>query len=259
MIQHLRYSPSFALLLLSLPAASSAAEELWLFDNVERIGGFDVQVEGEPRLIDGPAGAAMQFDGVNDSMLVQGRALVGAPVFTIEAIFRPDGGAVEQRFLHIATTDPLTGLDTRPGPHGDPNPRFMFEVRIRGDHWYLDCFVKSEAGARALAPSNKLHALGRWYAVAQSYDGKTYRAYVDGVLEAEADVPFSPHGRGRVRVGARMNRIDHFKGAIAQARFTDRELPSEQLLRVPDARESPVMHEKFEQSRSGPDRAEPSR
>lgn len=220
--------------LLSISSAAASAEQtVWVLDNLHRIGGFEVRPAGDPRVVAGPAGKALQFDGVDDSVLIEGRPLVGAKAFTIEALFRPDGGRAEQRFMHISETDPTTGLDAVPGSRGDPNARFMFEVRVVGNEWYIDGFVKSAAGSRALAPSDKLHPLGRWYAVAQTYDGTMYRVYVNGALEAEAPVAFSPHGPGRVRIGARMNQIDYFKGAIAKARFTDEALPPHQLLQAP--------------------------
>jgi len=227
----IRCERSLATLLAALACGGTSAEQVvWQFDNVERIGGLPTDVEGEPQLVDSPIGKALRFDGVDDSLFVDGRPLVGAATFTIEVIFRPDGGAFEQRFMHIAETDPSTGLDTNPSGTGDSNSRFMFEVRVVGQSWYLDCFVKSRAGGKALIFEDRLHPLGRWYAVAQTYDGKLYRAYVDGILEGEAEVPFVPHGTGHVRVGARMNRISHFKGAIAKARFTDRALSPDELL-----------------------------
>jgi hypothetical protein len=135
--------------------------------------------------------------------------------------------------MHIAETDPATGLDTQPaGPEGDPNGRMMFEIRVDGGNWYLDTFIKSKAGNKPLILPARKHPLRRWYAVAQSYDGATYRSYVDGVLEGEAVVPFLAHGPGRVRVGARMNRVNHFQGSIALARFTSHALAPAHLLRA---------------------------
>ena len=228
---HMRWRSSLATFLAVMICGVTSAEQVvWQFDNVERIGGFPIEVEGEPRIVAGPVGKALRFDGEDDSIFIDGRPLVGAATFTIEVIFRPEGGVFEQRFMHIAATDPRTGLDANPSGAGDPNARFMFEVRAVDQNWYLDCFVKSNAGSKALVFDDKLHPLGRWYAVAQSYDGKTYRAYVDGILEGEAEVAFVPHGAGHVRVGARMNRISHFKGAIAKARFTDRALSPDELL-----------------------------
>lgn len=217
---------------LCMASPAQTAQSVWWFDNLSQVGGFRAIAEGGPQIIESPMGKALRFDGEDDSLLIDGRPLIGAQSFTLEAIFKPEGGPFQQRFMHIAETDPETGLDALPTGTNDPNARFMFEIRVVDGSWYLDTFVKSKAGTKTLIFPNKLFPLGRWYAVAQSYDGKTYRAYVDGILLGEADIAFTPHGPGRVRVGARMNRLDYFKGSVAQARFTDRALPAEQLLKA---------------------------
>jgi hypothetical protein len=218
---------------LALVAATDSGTTVWRFDNLKRIGGLPVAVEGDPRVQRGPNGKAVRFDGTDDSVLVEGRPLVGVERFTAEVVFRPEGGPFEQRFMHIAETDPVTGLDTAPAATGgDPNGRLMFEIRVEGDSWYLDTFVKSKAGSKALINPSRKHPLGRWYAVAQTYDGMTYRSYVDGVLEGEANVKFAAHGPGRVRVGARMNQVNHFRGSVALARFTARALEPSELLQA---------------------------
>lgn len=115
----------------------------------------------------------------------------------------------------------------------DGNGRFMFEIRVKDGNWYLDTFVNSKGGSQALIDPAKLHPLSRWYAVAQTYDGHVYRAYVDGVLQGEVVVPrFVPHGPGHVMVGTRMNHVNYFHGAVAQARFTDRALAPGQFLKA---------------------------
>ena len=215
------------------PLSADPGQTVWRFDNLRRIGGAAVEVEGAPRVERGPNGRALRFDGDDDSVLIQGRPLVGVAHFTAEVVFRPDGGPFEQRFMHIAETDPATGLDTQPSPGaGDPNGRMMFEIRVEGDSWYLDTFLNSKAGNTPLIDPARKHPLGRWYAVAQTYDGTTYRNYVDGVLEGEATVGFAPHGPGRVRVGARMNEVSHFRGSIARARFSDEALAPAAMLKA---------------------------
>ena len=88
-------------------------------------------------------------------------------------------------------------------------------------------------GSQALIDPTKLHPLNRWYAVAQTFDGHAYRAYVDGVLQGEAVVAnFVPHGPGRVMVGTRMNHVNYFHGAVALARFTDRALAPAQFVKA---------------------------
>ena len=221
--------------ILALGASDCWAQEqtLWKFNNLSQIGGLTPKVEGSPRLVDSPVGKAVQFNGTDTGLFFPGRPLVGAKSFTIEAIFRPEGGEFEQRWMHIAETDPKTGLDANPGGTSDPNPRFMFEIRVVKDQWYLDAFVNSKSGSKALIFPEKLHPIGRWYAVEQTYDGKTYRSYVNGVLEGEGDVAFTPHGPGHMMVGVRMNHVNWFRGSVAQARFTTRSLSPAEFLKVP--------------------------
>ena len=227
-----------ALLGASLISASGAwaqSQVLWKFNNLDRIGGLTPKVEGHPALVDSPVGKAVDFNGVDDALFFPGRPLVGARQFSIEVIFKPEGGAFEQRFMHIAETDPVTGKDTGQASTGgtDNNPRFMFEIRVKDGVWWLDAFVNSKAGSKALIDPMKTHPVGPWYAVEQTYDGKTYRSYVNGVLENEAEVPFTPHGPGHMMVGVRMNHVNYFHGAIAQARFSDHALKPGAFMKVP--------------------------
>ena len=217
----------------SLASAAQAEQSVWRFDNLSHIGDLSPKVEGSPKLVDSPVGKAVQFNGSDTALFFPGRPLVGAKTFTIEAIFRPEGGDLQQRWMHIAETDPATGQDAKPGGTADPNARFMFEVRVVKDQWYLDAFVQSKAGSKALAFPEKLHPINQWYAVEQTYDGKTYRSYVNGVLEGEGDVAFTPHGAGHVMVGVRMNHVNYFKGSVALARFTDKALSPAEFLKVP--------------------------
>ena len=221
-------------LAISTSGAWAQSQTLWKFNNLSKIGGQTPKVEGAPQLVDSPVGKAVQFNGKDTALFFSSRPLVGAKAFTIEAIFRPEGGAFEQRWMHIAETDPKTGMDANPGGTSDPNPRFMFEVRVKDGQWYMDTFVNSAAGSKALIDPNKLHPINQWYTVAQSYDGKTYRSYVNGVLEGEADVAFTPHGAGHMMVGVRINHVNWFTGSVAEARFTDHALKPDEFLKVPE-------------------------
>jgi len=220
---------------LATSASDSWAQDgkVFKFDNLSRIGGMTPKVEGSPQLVDSPVGKAVQFNGKDTGLFFPGRPLVGAKTFTIEAIFRPEGGDFQQRWMHIAETDPKTGLDANPGGTSDPNPRFMFEVRVVDGQWYLDAFVNSASGSKALIDPKKLHPINQWYAVEQTYDGKTYRSYVNGVLENEGEVAFTPHKAGHMMVGVRMNHVNYFKGSVAEARYTDRALKSSEFLKLP--------------------------
>lgn len=188
----------------------------WQFDNLERIGGHPASPEGRPGVITTPAGKAVLFDGVADAVLIANHPLAGAAAFTIEAVFRPDGGGFEQRWLHLAEADPANGEAQ--------SPRTLFEVRVVEDSWYLDAFTTGPGYNLPLAVPEKTFPVGRWYTVQQVCGGGVYRSYVDGALQAEGAIAYTPQGPGRTAAGMRINRVSHFKGAILAARFTPRAL-----------------------------------
>jgi len=85
----------------SLAAADPVQPKVWIFDSIETIGGHPITVVGHPRVIDTPLGKAVHFNGVDDGLLMEVHPLAGAETFTWEAIFRPEGGAAEQRWFHL--------------------------------------------------------------------------------------------------------------------------------------------------------------
>jgi hypothetical protein len=220
----------------ALYAAQSKPRQItWTFDRLDKIGGVATDVEGHPKIIDTPVGKAVEFNGVDESLLIEQHPLAGAETFTFEAIFRPDGGDAQQRWFHLAEIDPKTGLATSiEKTTTEPNARFLFELRVVNENqWYLDAFVNGPGYNRALMFAGKLHPIGQWYHVAQVYDGKMYRSYVNGELQGEAEVAFKPQGPGRASVGVRMNKVNYFKGAVHMARFTPSALTVDQFLKLP--------------------------
>lgn len=210
-------------LLLALLAAQPAGDApvLWTFDRLDRIGGHPVTVLGNPRVVDTPIGKAVEFDGVDDALLVDAHPLAGAAAFTWEAIFRPDGGAREQRWFHLQEA-------------GSQN-RMLFEIRVAGDEWFLDAFAYSRGAEKALINREARHPVGRWYHVAAVYDGTTFSNYVNGVKQGEAPLALAPQGAGRTSIGVRITLVDYFKGAVHASRFTRRALTPGEFLRVPAA------------------------
>ena len=219
----------------TIPGVSQTvpAPVVWTFDRLDRIGGVKTTVEGNPKIVETPFGKAIEFDGVDDGVWIESHPLAGAATFTFEAIFRPDGGVREQRWLHLAERDPKTGLlasADNPTTGQDANARFLFEIRVVENSWYLDALVSGPGYYRALMAKDKLHPVGEWYHVAQTYDGKMFRSYVNGALQGEAQIAFTPQGEGVSSVGTRINRRSYFKGAIRQARFTARALSPDLFL-----------------------------
>jgi hypothetical protein len=214
---------------------STVTQITWDFDNLIRIGGLPVTVAGHPKVISSPVGKAIEFDGTQDSLFIEKHPLAGAETFTWEVIFRPDGGAEAQRWFHLAERDRETGqfVKLTPGtanPTQDSNPRLLFELRVvNGNRWYLDAFTNG----RTLMFPDKLHPIGQWYHVAQVYEGKMYRSYVNGELQGEAALVYAPQGEGAASIGARMNKVNYFHGAVAKARFTFKALTPAEFMTLP--------------------------
>lgn len=209
------------------PAVARSRAEIWTFDNLKRIGGLDVRVEGAPRMIRSPLGGAVEFDGVDDVLFLDKHPLAGAARFTFEALFRPDGGAFEQRWFHLESGEATD-------PTAKTGSRMLFEIRVEGGEWYLDTFVLGPGYRQPLIVPEKCFPVGRWHHVAQSYDGSMYRAYVNGALQAEAALAFTPQAPGRASVGMRMNRVSPFRGAVRQAAFSREALaPGQFVLPTP--------------------------
>jgi alpha/beta superfamily hydrolase len=194
---------------------------LWTFDRLDRIGGHQTTVEGNPKVIDSPVGKAVEFDGVDDALFVEAHPLAGAKAFTWEAIFRPDGGEQAQRWFHLQET-------------GSEN-RMLFELRVLNGRWYFDSYLHSGESQKALIDQNKLHNILAWYHVAAVYDGREFRNYVNGVQEGAAEMSFTPQGAGRASVGIRINKMYPFRGAVHAARFTPRALAPGEFMKLAGA------------------------
>ncbi len=191
--------------------AAVPPQKIWKFDSVTAIAGNPAAVLGHPKVIATPEGKAVQFNGVDDALFLKVHPLAGAETWTWEVVFRPEtGGKPEQRFFHFQE-------------EGSDN-RMLFEIRVIGDQWCLDSFVKGGAESKALMDRSKLHPLDKWYHAATVYDGHELRNYVDGVLEGSAAVKLLPQTAGGASVGVRYTKVDYFKGSVLRARMTPRPL-----------------------------------
>lgn len=211
---------------IAAPSLGLPSVRTWTFDSLESVGGQRLTLEGRPRLIAAPGGKAILFDGVGDAVFINEHPLAGAQTFTAEAIFRPDGGAFEQRWLH------LESAETPAVAPGKGATRMLFEIRVVESRWYLDAFMTGPGYKQAMMVPSKLFPVGRWHHVAQTYDGQTYRSFVDGELQMEVATAFTPQASGKSSIGTRLNRVAHFNGAVREARFTHQALSPAQFTRL---------------------------
>ena len=199
------------------PPPQTTTPVTWKINRPDKIGGQRAERLGEPQVVNTPDGHAVLFDGVDDGLVVKTNPLAGATAFTLEAVFRPDaGGTFEQRWFHLQ--EELN------------DNRVLLEIRLTGDQWFLDTFIKSGDNKLTLFSENFKHKTGEWYHVALTFDGVTMRHFVDGQEELSGPLTIQPLGRGSTSIGVRMNRVFWFKGAVRKARFTPRALSPQEFM-----------------------------
>lgn len=186
------------------------------------IGGFPASSIGDPEFIATPYGKAVIFDGDGDRILIDHNPLGDATEFTIEIIFKPNKSFPdnwEPRFFHIEAPD-------------NPNRRITIELRLNdSDEWYLDTYIKSELSQYALIDETLVHPVNQWAHAAITYSNRQFSAYVNGKMELSAEVDYLPiAANGQTSIGARMNQVHWFNGAILLVRITPKVLQPKDFL-----------------------------
>jgi hypothetical protein len=205
-------------------AASPAAPApvVWKLDNLEKIGGQKLTLEGAPKVVRDASGmAALKFNGKDDGIIVPVNPLAGLKQFTIEILFSPDAdGGEAQRFFHTADNE---------------DRRALIELRLnKTGGWWLDTFLASDGNRLPLIDPAKVHRAGRWHWAALRYDGKRASHFVNGEKEREGEIALTPMSTGQTSLGVRLNRVYWFKGAIREVRFHPLALDAAALQRVRD-------------------------
>lgn len=133
---------------------------------------------------------ALALDGVDDHAKADGVPAFGLSTFTIEAWVRRDGdgvtyttGAGGLRLVPIAGK----GLGEGDGSNIDCNYGFGFWGDVLGAD-----FEDMATGANHPVFGKTAIARGEWHHVAATYDGTTWRLYLDGELDGEAAANATP-------------------------------------------------------------------
>ncbi len=178
----------------------------------------EVSISGNPeRVSDAVMGEVVLFDGVDDAVFINTNPLEGLTRFTVEIIFRQDGGgSMEPRFFHIGHAK------------GD---RMLLETRLTDDgQWHLDSFLRSGEAYQVLIDPQQNHPVGEWAHVALVLEDGHMRHYVNGKQELAGQLEFNPIIGGSMSLGVRLGLRHWFKGAIHSIRVTPEALKVESFL-----------------------------
>lgn len=183
----------------------------WEINSLTEIGGNSTTLFGAPVLITTGADKAIEFDGKDDGIIVNGNPLKQAVEFTVEVIFKPySEGNFEQRFVHMEQ---------------DNGNRILIELRsVPGKKWYLDTFIKSGTSSKTLVDTAKTHPSDKWYHAALVYKNGVMTHFVNGVEELTGAVTYIPVVSGKTSVGMRLNNIHFYKGAVKTVKVSHKAL-----------------------------------
>ena len=178
----------------------------WVLADLVQGKTTDVQITGNPKLVDSSHGKAVQFNGISDALFLEAMPLQSLEAFTIEMIFFPETDSpFEQRIVHIGEVD------------GD---RMLLEIRVVDGTWYFDGFVTSKGSGMALIDEKLIHPLGQWHHVALVVDKDTMTTFVNGEKELSRPISYTPFESGRSSIGVRQNLRSWYKGLIYKIRIT---------------------------------------
>lgn len=191
---------------------------IWKIHDPNLVGGFRPVVLGNPAMRIEQKDSSLYFNGINDGLVIPTIPIEGWARFTIEVLFKPDGDAPSApRFIHFEDT---------------ARNRGTFELRLtKQGQWYFDGFLKNGKTNKGLTliDSTRLHPANEWYWAALVYDGKKMYSYINGQKELEGEIDFPPMTKGNISLGARLNKVNWFKGEIREIRFHQGELDEKAL------------------------------
>lgn len=178
---------------------------------------------------------AMVLDGVDDGATMGVASGLGLAELTVEAWVRRDGKGV-------ATGTGVGGISVVPiagkgrgeddGSNVDCNYAFGFVGDVLGAD-----FEDMASGANHPVLGRSRVPRGEWHHVAATYDGTTWRLYLDGELDGEARANATPRADSiqHFGVGTAFNSMGvaagRLHGAIAELRVWDRARAQEELAR----------------------------
>ncbi|MBI5501769.1 MAG: metallophosphoesterase [Deltaproteobacteria bacterium] len=137
-------------------------------------------------------GGALSFDGVEDRVEVAGTAGLGLPQFTLEAWVRWSGeGTAAGSGSGGVSAIPILAKGRGESDGSDVDCNYLLGIR-EGDHVLTADFEDLADGSNhPVAGATPLEP-GVWRHAAATYDGTTWRLYLDGTLDAERTVAATP-------------------------------------------------------------------
>lgn len=194
---------------------------------------IDAAIDANSPACDLSGNGALYFDGINQYVTMGKAPELGLSQFTVEAWVRRDGPGKEMGTgkggLHLV---PIAGKGhgESDGSNLDCNYAFGFSGDVLGADFEDMATGKNHpiSGATAIV-------FGEWHHVAATYDGKSWRLYLDGVLDATVEANATPRADSiqHFGIGAAFNSsgvpAGAFLGGIDEVRVWDHARSEEEI------------------------------
>jgi hypothetical protein len=169
-------------------------------------------------------GSALQFDGVNDYVTFGAPSTLRLTTFTLEAWFRRDGAGVATGTGGV-TAVPLLTRGRNEGESSTLDLNFFLGIDATRRVLVADFEDTTNGGNHPVVGSTVI-CDGLWHHAAATYDGNTWRLYLDGVEDAALTVgAFQPRFDSIQRAALASaltstgSAAGFFRGAIDEARI----------------------------------------
>ncbi|MGB2806274.1 MAG: LamG domain-containing protein [Sedimentisphaerales bacterium] len=207
------------------PDGSIAAGDVWSFNTGELVGWWKLDgdandssgsgnhgtVNGEPNLVTGWIGGALQFDGIDD--YIRTDYATDLPTWTV-ALWVNSPAAPKK----AAPSGPVHRENNLQISWNHSSADFSGAAGLRvADQWYAASFSELEAN--------------QWYHLAATYDGENLKAYKNGVLITDNPDPSGPPDKesATLKFAKHANYGDHFEGTIDDVRIYSYDLSADEV------------------------------
>jgi len=210
------------------PDGTIAAGDVWSFNTGKLVGFWKLDgdandssgsgnhgtINGEPNLVIGQIGGALQFDGIDD--YIRTDYATDLPTWTVAIWVKspaapkkaaPSGPVQREKNLQISWN------------HSSADFRGVAGLRV-ADQWYAASFGELEAN--------------QWYHLAATYDGENLKAYTNGVLITDNPDPLGPPDKesATLKFAKHANYGDHFEGTIDDVRIYSYDLSADEVAAI---------------------------
>ncbi|MCX5638875.1 MAG: LamG domain-containing protein, partial [Planctomycetota bacterium] len=169
-------------------------------------------VQPDLKWVDGKRGKAIQYDGEN-YVVIPHEDFFNAPNFTVSVWVK-----LEQTYNYHY----IIWKDGIQWPEEGPGRRIDIWVEMTGPVTVMWNYQDRLDGRKVIAD-------GKWHHIAEVYDGKSIKLYIDGALDAQAEPSGKlPTNNLPMWIGARPGNVAA-KGVIDEVRFYDRALSEQEI------------------------------